>query len=175
MEKQKWLNELAEFIVEGNRNAWAAGKGSESPRFPGAKSLYYKRGEWELFDDYSGYFRAPGFTHIHWKNRPGWAMAYGGTGQIQGHEDIVKPTFRFLREALMQVTPAMPFRGPSFYSDGTFLYEFELLSGDITDFLGKEAITVRNAGGDRIFEQIVLGGIVRHRDEQIRVVEPWEF
>ena len=43
MEKQKWLEELAEFIVEANTKGWAANSSEVEPTFPGMKSIYYKR------------------------------------------------------------------------------------------------------------------------------------
>ena len=67
MEKQKWLEELAEFIVEANTKGWAAGDSEVEPIFSGMKSIYYKRDNWELRDNYFGYFRAPGFTVVSYK------------------------------------------------------------------------------------------------------------
>src|SRR3989344_5804491 len=133
MEKQKWLEELAEFIVEANTKGWAANSSEVEPTFPGMKSIYYKRDNWELRDNYFGYFRAPGVTVVSYKQRPVWNMSYFGLGQTSGQEGIVKPTFTFLRSALMKVPLEMPFRGPSEYSEDDWTYRFRLLRGDIID------------------------------------------
>lgn len=129
MEKNQWLNKLANFIVEANGKTWAAGEGEVDPERKGYKELEYKGDEWRLRDSYTGYFRAPGMTTVYFKERPAWTMAYGGIGQLEGHERIVKPTFTFLKKALMQVKPEMPFRGPKEYVEGDWKYLFKLLRG----------------------------------------------
>src|SRR3989344_3682851 len=138
--KHEWLRELADFIVEANTKGWAAEKNSAEPIFPGMKSVYYRRGVWELRDNYFDYFRVPGFTVISQNNKPVWMMTYFGRGQTPGYEQIVKQTFSFLKRALMKATPNMPFRGPSEYVEEDWVYEFKLIKGDIEDFLWEEKI-----------------------------------
>ena len=176
MEKQKWLAELAGFIVEANGKTWA-GEGREvPPERPGYKELEYSRGIWKLRDSYTGYFRAPGMTTVYFKGMPSWTMSYGGSGQLNGFENIAKPTFAFLKHSLMQVTPQMPFRGPKEVIGRNvhegFTYEFSLVKGDITDFVGEERI---RRDMDKVFEQIVFGGTVRHKNPERTVIEPWEL
>jgi len=107
--KEAWLRELAEFIVEANRNTWAADKGEVEPQRPGCKELDYERGDWHLRDSYTGYFRAPGMTIIYYKGQPAWTMAYGGKGMEEDKYNITKATFGFLKSALMAVTPDLPY------------------------------------------------------------------
>jgi len=172
MERNQWLKELADFIVEANSKTWAAEGAEVTPERKGYKELEYQRGEWRLRDSYTGYFRAPGMTTIYFKDKPSWTMAYGGTGQLEGHEGIVKPTFTFLKKALMQVSTQMPFRGPQEYNEDGWRYAFRLLRGDITDFLGEENI---HKGDDRVFTQTVIGGIVIQKDSNRQIVYPWNF
>ncbi len=172
MEKYKWLDDLSNFIVEANIKTWA-GEGMEvAPERKGFKELEYKKDEWRLRDSYTGYFRAPGMTTVYYNEKPSWTMAYGGKGQHEGHEGIAKPTFSFLKKALKLVTPQMPFRGPSKFSEDGWEYSFFLMKGDITDFLADEGIT-----RDRVpvFNQIVMGGIVISKDSNRNVVYPWDL
>lgn len=168
--KQEWLSELAEFIVEGHMRGWAA-EGSEiEPIFPGMKSIYYQRGSWEYRDNYFDYFRAPGFTVISQDNKPVWMMAYFGAGITPRYEQIAKPAFAFLRRALMQVTPDMPFRGPSEYKEKDWAYRFKLVRGSIEDFLWEEEIL---SDGDLVFAQTGGGGIGIAKDVQRQPIYPW--
>src|SRR3989344_9310709 len=95
--KDQWLGQLSSFIVEANRNTWAAEGAEVSPERPGYKELEYRRGAWKLRDSYTGYFRAPGMTTVYYKDTPVWTMAYGGHGQTERHEASAKGTFNFLK------------------------------------------------------------------------------
>lgn len=173
MDKQQWLSELAKFIVEGHTKGWAAEGAEVKPVFPGFKYIApYKRGNWEYRDKYYGYFRAPGFEVVHFKGKPVWSMAYFGPGQSPEHMGEAKETFGFLKRALLRVTPDIPFRGPERYSEGEWEYRFQLVSGDVADFLGKEEI---RKNGKLMFAQTVGGGIGIAKDSQSRPIYPWEI
>jgi len=111
-------------------------------------------------------------TTVYFKDKPSWTMAYGGTGQLEGYEEIVKPTFTFLKKALMLVSPQMPFREPQEYSEDDWKYAFRLLRGDITDFLGEEDII---NGNNKVFTQTVIGRLVLPKDPSRQIVYPWNF
>lgn len=166
--KQAWLKELAEFIVEANRNTWAADGAEVEPEREGYKELEYKRGDWRLRDSYTGYFRAPGMTTVYHHECPVWTMAYSG-GMVKGSGGkLAESTFKFLRSALMRVAPDEPYRGPN-YEEGEWRYSFELQQGDVTDFLWKEEIYKEDK---LVFNQTGIGGIVvfrRHRGPAL----PW--
>ena len=170
MKRNQWLDELAQFIVEANSNTWAAEGAEVQPERKGYKELEYQRGEWRLRDSYTGYFRAPGMTTVYFKDKPVWTMAYGGTGQLEGYGGIVKPTFTFLKQALMQVSLQMPFRGPNEYSHDDWKYVFRLLRGDITDFLGEEDIFKKDK---KVFTQTAMGGLVLSKDSARQIIYPW--
>ncbi|MBI4037346.1 hypothetical protein HY385_02895 [Candidatus Daviesbacteria bacterium] len=170
--RQQWLRELAEFIIEANKNTWAADGTEVKPERLGYKELEYENDLWRLRDSYTGYFRAPGMTTVYHKDRPVWTMAYGGHGQTEGYEDKARQTFQFLRAALMRVTPELPFRGPERYKEGGNLYTFKMLDGDIVDGLWKEEIT---ENGVLIFTQIGVVGIVIHRDSNRNPISPWNL
>jgi len=90
----------------------------------------------------------------------------------KGYEDKAKQTYDFLKKALKQVTPEMPFRGPKEYVDGNKKYEFALLEGDITDCSWREKIT---EDGQLTFTQKGLAGIVIQRDSTRQPIKPWDL
>lgn len=171
MQKELWLRNLAEFIVEANKETWAADKGEVEPFLPNHKMHRYKRDSWELIDDYSGYFRAPGITVVSYKEMPSWHMYYGGTGMIEGQYERVKDAFQFLREALMHVTPELPFRGPTRYKNGDWLYTFNM-RGNIEDGTWVEKI---NNKKDLVFTQTGATGIYIHRTPERKPLYPWDL
>lgn len=170
--REKWLRELAEFIVKANKNTWAAEGTEVKPERKGYKELEYKRGEWRLRDSYTGYFRAPGMTTVYYKDVPAWTMAYGGHGQTEGFEDRAKQTFQFLKEALMRVTPELPFRGPEKYQEGNNLYTFKMLKGDMSDGSWVEEIT---EDGVLTFSQTGIVGVVINKSKDRQPVLPWNL
>lgn len=172
--RDSWLRQLADFIVEANLETWAAGRGEVSPdkvERPGYKEHEYSRGEWRLRDSYTGDFRAPGMTTVYYRDVPVWTISYGGTGTVEGFYDRTKPTFTFLRRALQQVTPELPFRGPQEYTEDSKRYTFRILRGDITDCEWDEEI--REEGLLLTFRQTGSAGIIIHRDQDRRPVYPW--
>jgi hypothetical protein len=175
MNKEQWLKNLAEFIVEANMNTWAVDGAEVKPERKGFKELEYSRGEWRLRDSYSGFFSAPGMTTVYFKEQPAWTMAYGGKGQVEEFYDIAKTTFKFLKKALMNVKPEMPFRGPENYHENyhgeDWNYNF-MLVGDITDFLGEEKIFKSDV---LVFTQNILGGLVISKDSEGKPICPWDF
>lgn len=165
-----WLRDLSEFIVEANKNTWAAEGAEVTPERPGYKELEYEKGLWRLRDSYTGYFRAPGMTTVYYKDMPAWTMAYGGHGQTEGYEGQAKETFQFLKGALMRVTSELPFRGPEEYTDGDKMYTFKMMNGDITDGLWREKIT---ESGIMTFTQTGIVGVVTHRDPNKQPILLW--
>ena len=167
--KQTWLRDLSGFIVEANKNTWAADLGEVEPQRPGFKELEYKRGQWKLRDSYAGYFKGPGMTTVYYQDVPAWAMLYAGVGQVEGHEATAKETYAFLRTALMKATPEHPFRGPELHEDGRWRYTFKL-DGNIEDGLWREEIT---DSGILVFSQSGIIGTSIPKDENRQPILPW--
>lgn len=184
--KEEWLKDLANFIVEANGQTWAADGAEVDPERPGYKELQYAKGDWRLRDSYTGYFRAPGMTTVYYKGKPAWTMQYGGHGQTEGYEDKAKETFNFLRRALMKVSPDLPFRGPEEYIEGEQRYGndvhvkgaghkqyvFEMVDGDIEEGLWFESIV---EDGTQTFKQTGILGLVIHKDENGKPIQPWNI
>jgi hypothetical protein len=168
--KEAWLKELADFIVEANGKTYAAGGVEVEPQRPGFKELDYVRGDWHLRDSYVGYFRAPGMTTVYYKDKPAWTMTYGGQGMTPSEYGVTKPTFNFLKSALMKVTPDLPYRGLKKFQEGEWLYEMDV-NGGIEDFEGNERIL---KGNKMTFRQLFFGGIVISKDSDRNPVYPWD-
>lgn len=167
--KEAWLKDLSEFIVEANRNTWAADGKEVDPEREGYNELEYEKGDWRLRDSYTGYFRAPGMTTVYHHGSPVWTMAYSGKGMVRGGGKLAESTFKFLKSVLMRVTSDEPYRGPN-REDGEWRYSFELQRGNIIDFLWKEEIYKEDK---LVFTQTGIGGIVVFK-KQRGPSQPWE-
>lgn len=170
--KTKWLTELRNFIVLANKNTWAAKGQRVKPQRPGFKELEFSDGDWLLRDSFTGSFRAPGMTTIYYKGKPAWTMQYGGHGIIEGNESHARDIFDFLETALMQITPDLPFRGPTKYTVDDKTYTFNMISGDITDGMWHEQIT---ESGELVFEQVGIISLVISRTDDRQPVLPWSI
>jgi len=181
MEKQAWLKELSEFLVENSHHGWASDENKAEPLFPGWKRHVYlsqkESGLWVADDNYTGYFRAPGFTLVTYNGKNAWMMQYGGKGMVEGLEDKAKPTFDFLKRALLYSTPARPFRGPEYFavsetSGEEWKYQFHINHGDIISLSANEKIYNK---GILMFTQDISVSLILDKDKERKVVEPWNF
>lgn len=171
--KGKWLKQLAGFIVEANRNTWAADAPEAAPQRPDHHELSYQKSDWELRDSYCGYFRAPGTTVVYYKGKAVWTMFYFGPGMTKGKEGDAKRIFNnVLKPALIQVPEDLPLRGPKRFEKDGCLYSFTLLRGNLEDFLAEEEIT---EGDETMFAQTIGGGIIIHKDKNRQPVHPWNL
>ncbi|MBS3144402.1 hypothetical protein J4208_02345 [Candidatus Woesearchaeota archaeon] len=155
------LATLAQFLVRAKLKTYAS-DGAEVPanqvQRPGFKELVHREGDLEYRDSYTGFYRAPGQELVRVKEQPFWSMSYDG-GMLptyHGNLAFTKQTFAHLKRALSLVPISLPFRGPSFFREGSFTYTFEV-HGDITDFYGLEAI---HHDDIKVFQQRCMGGLI---------------
>lgn len=154
---------LLEFIAKAHQNTYAAPKEiklkyrMDVPFLPGHKCYYFRDGDWEYFDGYSGIERAPGSEVVLYKEQSVWRMSYQGCTVNGLSPDFVEEMFGFLKEALRNFDKHAPFRGPSLFLKEDFRYTFSV-DGDYTYFTGKESITYK---GIELFFQDVIGSIVK--------------
>lgn len=155
------LKDLAEFLVEAKKNAWAGDSGEVEPTRPGFKRHLFKKGEWEYDDEYTGFYCAPGTEIASYQGKRVWAMAYDGgmREQYWGNTDYAKYIFSHLKKALLEVPLDKPFRGPKMFVDGDLTYHFEV-EGDIKRFTGRECITDDNGELFEPFRQNFIGGLI---------------
>ncbi len=140
-----------EFLIRAKRACYA-GHGAETTSSRAAShDLEYREGELSYYDTYIGGERFAGEEAIWRAGVPFWAMNYVGRtldGRFSGD---------FLKDALAAAPADMPFRGPRSFQKGDYSYHCMVL-GDIAWFEGREEIY---AGGDKVFECLFHGGLVR--------------
>lgn len=140
------LNDLANFLVEAKKACWA-GNGKEEIMPDGSKQLALRYGPLVYTDNYAGYYQFSGVEIViyHRVNKQKiWQMSYSGgmLPEFQVDEKLAEKTFSFLKEALLQVAPEAPFRGPKAYSNEIGAY-INRITGDIKKFKGEEEIRMR--------------------------------
>lgn len=171
------LEELANFLVKAKKACWAGG-GEEEIVMDSSKLLTFQKGNFHYTDNYAGYFQIAGNEFVRWRDFDGpriWQMNYSGgmLPEFQGNKKLAKETDNFLREALSQVTPEAPFRGPlnneerflrthcrGSYKDDKkdLIYEIIVL-GDIKRFSGREEIE-QTKNRNTIYSLTFHGGII---------------
>ena len=162
------LDELSLFIVNAKKNCYA-GNGAEKKLPDGSRLLMFQEGNFYYEDSYDGYYQAPGREIVRWKKLDGqriWQMSYSGEmlPEYIGNEEFAKKTFSFLKEALLTVTPDMPFRGEEkkiFHKeiDGEHWFYETKTKGDTKNFSGQERIFTLHSKKE-VFIQNYIGGII---------------
>ena len=144
--------ELVKFLVEAKQNTYAA-KASEEEKSMrlGSHDYLYSKGDFLYMDSYIGGESFAGEEVVYYGNNPIWAMNY--TGRTLG--DLFSGDF--LKEALLHVTEATPFRGPNIYRKDRYVYHNKV-SGDLSWFHGNEEIYCDDI---LVFECIYHGGKIR--------------
>lgn len=152
------MESLQKFLFSANKNGYAGDGNEVPPQRPGFDEIEYKEGDWLFHDSYAGHYFAPGQEVVYFKDEPVWAMAYAGgmTFDHHGNKELTKKTIDFLKKALLEMNPALPFRGPEHYNGGNFEYHSEI-TGDIKDFAGNEYIESK---GEVVFSQNFIGGLI---------------
>lgn len=139
------------FLLRTKRATYA-GKGPESaPSRPGSHDLRHHEGNLLYIDSYLGGERFAGEEALWLDGTPVWSMNYAGrvTGQPFSGD--------FLKEALSNVTPDLPYRGPARYESGGYAYACEV-TGDFGWFQGRETIAWQ---GSVIYECFFHGGRIQ--------------
>ena len=152
------LKELAEFIVEAKKSAYAGDGNEVPPQRPGFKELEHSKGDYVYRDSYKGFFQAPGQEVVWYKGEPVWIMSYNG-GMLEEYQKNVGfalKTFSFLKKALSEVNAEKPYRGPELLEENEWKY-INNIKGSLTNFRGKEKIYFNKK---LVFEQDYFGGLV---------------
>ena len=145
------LDELIAFRLEANVNTYAAYKNEVDSTRPASHDFRYENGQWMYHDTYVGGEEFAGEEAV-WKDGiTVYAMNY--MGRVLGD----KFSGDFLKEALRAADKKMPYRGPSVYQSGEYIYRCSV-TGDFTWFQGYEEI-YRN--DEKVYECVFHGGLVR--------------
>ena len=142
---------IMEFLLRAKKATYA-GKGPEMPSSrPDSHDLEYEEGGLKYIDTYLGGEKFAGEEAL-WENgNPFWAMNYCGRVIANGFDGD------FLKEALSNVTPDMPYRGPGEYRQGSLTYKCSV-DGGFEWFNGHEEIY---CGDEKVYECLFHGGSVK--------------
>jgi hypothetical protein len=149
--------ELYAFIVDGNKNTYAAGADPvPNPHLPNFHELIYSKDNLDYRDSYVGHYRSRGITIVRLEDEPLWVATYGG-GMMEGKEETVDHTFQFLKKALNEKEEdSESLRGPKEFSYGDWRYTYTQ-EGDVLEFHGYEEIFYKE---ERLFFHRIIGGVV---------------
>ena len=128
--------EIISFIVEAKKNTYANfSAGKVEPSRPASTDLAYESGNFKYLDTFVGGANFSGTEVVYHKNSPVWSMNYIGR-QLSGEASHI---IDFLTKVLSNVNLAMPYRGPTFFRDGKFVY-VNSVNGEFNWFQGIEKI-----------------------------------
>lgn len=149
--QQYFDEELTEFLCRA-KQATYAGHGPQSPATrPQSHDLTYQEGDLTYRDSYLGSEQFAGEEALWCKDVPFWAMNY--LGRVLGSPF----SGSFLKEALSHVPPEAPYRGPSLYQNGDYVYHCRV-DGDFRWFNGTEEIFFQTK---KIYECRFHGGWIK--------------
>jgi hypothetical protein len=147
------INEVqfVKFLIKAKQNTYAgSGVLSQASR-TASKDLTFREGDWHYLDTYLGDFHFIGEEAVWYKQIPVWGMNYYGRMLVEK----IPPGFgEFLKSALLQVPPEMPFRGPEELIGSDFTYTC-YVEGNLEGFRGREFIALK---GKRIYQLYFHGG-----------------
>ena len=146
---------LKKFLIKAKKNTYASsGEGGEERLEDGGKELVYKEGDYFYRDRYYGYNPFLGEEIIFYNKKVIWGMNYRG----RVVSDIIpsKEIYNFLKKALSLVNVNEPYRGPSNFSEGDFVYNNKV-DGDVRYFRGEEKILYK---GETVYNLNYLGGLI---------------
>ncbi len=113
---------------------------SVPPLLPDSKQLEYRDGEFFYRDIYVGLLRFAGQEVVYVSGRATWSMSYSGGLSAGVADSDATQVYGFLRQALREVPPESPLRGPPALVGQTLRYECQA-SGTFEHFRGAETVT----------------------------------
>jgi len=142
---------IIDFLIRAKKETYA-GVGTEAePSRPGSHDLHYTEGNLKYIDTYLGGEKFAGEEALWDNDTPFWAMNYIGRVTGEGFSG------EFHKEALMLVPEDMPYRGPTFYENGDYVFKCSV-QGDFDWFIGYEEVLFK---GKQVYECHFHGGIIK--------------
>ena len=145
------MDSLINFLIRAKRATYAGNGAHVASSRPNSKDLSYQEGDFSYYDTYLGGSHFIGEEAVWHADTPRWAMNYSGRLLDESF------SFDFLKEALMNVSQEMPYRGPAFYQRNGFTYKCTV-NGDFSWFYGYEEIYFQE---QKIYECGFHGGLVK--------------
>lgn len=148
---------LKAFLNDPDHNGYAQWKRDEWVKEPdGSKTIVFEKGPWKSHDNFFGGEPYGGRTVVFYEGKPVWMIVYYGWIKEGADPDSV---YGILRNALRQMPPEYPFRGPERYKDGDFVY-MNVWEGKVDKFSGEEKIM---QGRKVVYQASYMGGWVDRR------------
>jgi hypothetical protein len=148
--------ELNEFLIKAKTGTYASnGEANEQKLADGCLELTYSEGEFSYRDRYFGFDPFAGQEIVFRDGKAIWSMNY--FGRTVDKKFPGTQVYAFLQKALRLVTLERPFRGPSTFEEGAFMYNDESL-GTLEAFSGVERILFN---GHKVYQLKYHGGIVK--------------
>lgn len=143
---------IIDFLCKAKKMTYA-GKGNEEEKSTRPKShdLKYKDGNYLYIDTYLGGEKFSGEEAVWFESTPIWSMNYCGR--------VLSELFSgdFLKEVLLLVPTATPFRGPLIHNNGDYSYHCTI-NGSFEWFQGYEEIFYEDT---KVYECYFHGGVVK--------------
>lgn len=118
--------------------------------------MEYRDGDFFYRDIYAGLFYFVGQEIAYFRDTPVWSMSYAGGMLPAADMNQAREIYVMLRQALQQMPPEQPLRGPPTLTVGPCRYD-NLLTGSIERFHGQERIF---AGESLLYELHYSGGLL---------------
>ena len=147
--------DLVTFLLKAKLRTYATGgEGNERTLSDGTREMSYSEGDFLYRDRYFGFNPFIGEEVVWEKEKVIWAMNYYGavTDETVSSGDV----YHFLQKAMQRVTAEHPFRGPSEYREGDFIYQ-DQSEGSVDSFSGEEGIDFQ---GRQVYSLKYHGGKV---------------
>jgi hypothetical protein len=152
------IKQLSKFLAKAKINTYASsGEGGEKILSDGSKKLEFKQGEFRYRDRYFGFSPFIGEEVVFQNKKIIWGMNYYGNVISQ----IISPKqiYKFLQEALRNVSENKPFRGSSRLKKDNLKY-FNKIKGTIEKFEGEEKIFYK---GKLVYKLTYHGGMIMEK------------
>ena len=154
------ISKVEQFLFESNPHTYADEGVKTIEEADGSHTIIYEKGNLKLHDNYFGGEPFGGRTVIFEDGKPIWMMVYYGS--IFSKDIDFSEVYKFLRRALRESPKEAPYRGPSEFKDGDWLYSNRLGMEDSGRFSGEEMIIFQ---GDIVYSAEYHGGLVDVRKE----------
>jgi len=146
---------LIEFLLQAKKSTYAGTEGdSKRVLSDGSKEFIFTAGEYCYRDRYFGSNPFAGEEVVFLNNGVIWVMNY--RGHILDKTISDREVYGFLKQALMNVPEAAPFRGPTEFTLGDYKYVSKV-QGDFNSYVGAEKIYLKN---NKIYQLYFHGGII---------------
>ena len=129
--------QLGLFLLKSNGAGYAGGDEKKWTREDdGSLTIVFGDGPWKSHDNFFGGEPYGGRTDVFHEGRSVWLLVYYGWVAQESSPDQL---YAVLRNALKQMPPAAPYRGPERYGEGQFTY-VNHWEGELGRFTGREEI-----------------------------------